>query len=67
MRSIDGAAQALYGKDLNTIVNLIRGEAGSEMILRILRRDPASSQFEEHLIPVKRDQLYLKESALPRD
>ena len=59
-----GTKHMLYGKDLPTTVNLIRGEPGSQLTLRLLRRNKTSGQFEEHLVPVTRGQLYLNEKAL---
>jgi hypothetical protein len=66
VRLADGTKHALYGRDLATAVNLIRGEPGSEITLRILRQNRASGSFEEHLIPVQRGQLYLDEKVLPK-
>jgi hypothetical protein len=61
----DGSRHPLYGKDLTATVNLIRGEPGSEMTLRILR-EGASGKLEEHLVPVRRGQLYLDQKTLPK-
>ena len=61
----NGSKQTLYARDLNTTVNLIRGEAGSQLTQRLLRQNKNSVQFEEHLVPVTRGQLYLNEKALP--
>lgn len=66
VRLADGTRHALYGRDLATAVNLIRGEPGSEITLRILRQSGASGSLEEHLIPVQRGQLYLNEMILPK-
>jgi hypothetical protein len=57
----NGAKHPLYAEDLATTVNLIRGEPGSHLTLRLLRWNETSSQFEEHLVPVTRGQLYLNE------
>jgi C-terminal processing protease CtpA/Prc len=61
----NGSKQPLYATDLKTTISLIRGEAGSELTLRLLRQNKNSGQLEEHLVPVTRRQLYLKEKALP--
>jgi C-terminal processing protease CtpA/Prc len=61
----NGSKQTLYARDLNTTVNLIRGEPGSELTLRLLRQNKNTGQLEEHLVPVTRGQLYLNEKALP--
>jgi len=61
----NGSKQTLYARDLNATVNLIRGEAGSQLTLRLLRQNRNSGQLEEHLVPVTRGQLYLNEKALP--
>ena len=60
----NGARHALYGRDLSTTVNLIRGEAGSEVTLRLLRQNNTSGRLEEHLVPVTRAQLYLNDKGL---
>jgi hypothetical protein len=62
----NGPRHALYAKDLATTVNLIRGEAGSQVTLRLLRQNKSSGQLEEHLVPVTRGQLYLNEKTIPR-
>ena len=59
----NGSKQTLYGRDLNTTVNLIRGEPGSELTLRLLRQNKNTGQLEEHLVPVTRGQLYMNEKA----
>lgn len=61
----NGDRHPLFAKDLATTVNLIRGESGSQVTLRILRQSGTSGQLEEHLVPVTRAQLYLNEKALP--
>jgi hypothetical protein len=61
----NGARHPLYGKDLGTTVNLIRGEPGSEVTLRVLRQNKTSGRLEEYLVPVTRGQLYLNEKSLP--
>jgi hypothetical protein len=61
----NGPKQTLYARDLNTIVNLIRGEPGSELTLRLLRDNKTTGQWEEHVVPVTRGQLYLNQKALP--
>jgi hypothetical protein len=60
-----GARHTLYGRDLSITVNLIRGEPGSQLTLRLLRQNRTSGQIEEHLVPVTRGQLYLNEQNLP--
>jgi C-terminal processing protease CtpA/Prc len=65
LRESNGINHTLYGIDLATTVNLIRGEPGSQVTLRILRQDQTSGQLEEHLVPVTRGQLYLNEKTLP--
>jgi hypothetical protein len=57
----NGAKQPLYGRDLNTTVNLIRGESASELTLRILRRNKDTGKLEEHILPGTRGQLYFNE------
>jgi len=61
----NGARHTLYGKDLGAAVNLIRGEPGSQLTLRVLRENKSSGQLEEYLLPITRQQLYLNEKALP--
>src|SRR5262249_47911589 len=60
----NGSKQTLYARDLNTTVNLIRGEPGSELTLRLLRQNKDTGQLEEYLVPVTRGQLYFDEKAL---
>jgi hypothetical protein len=60
-----GAKHSLYAKDLSTTVNLIRGEPGSQVTLRLLRHNKTSGQLEEHLVPVMRGQLYLNQKDPP--
>jgi hypothetical protein len=62
-----GAKHALYAKDLSTTVNLIRGEPGSQVTIRLLRQNQTSGRLEEYLVPITRQQLYLNEKALPND
>jgi len=66
IREANGATHPLYGRDLQTAVNLIRGEPGTQMTLRVLRRNGGTGQMEEHLIPVTRGQLYLNEKLIPK-
>jgi hypothetical protein len=66
VREANGAREPLYGADMQTAVNLIRGEPGSQMTLRILRKNGESGVLEEHLIPVTRAQLYLDEKRIPK-
>jgi hypothetical protein len=61
----NGPKQNVYTRDLNTTVNLIRGEPGSELTLRLLRQNKNTGQFEEHVVPVTRGQLYLNEKPRP--
>src|SRR5262249_47292131 len=61
----NGSKQTLYARDLNTTVNLIRGEPGSELTLRLLRENKNTGQLEEHLVPVTRGQLYFNEKTSP--
>ena len=65
LRESNGATHTLYAKDLATTVNLIRGEPGSQVTLRILRQNQATGQLEEHLVPVTRGQLYFNEKTRP--
>jgi hypothetical protein len=62
----DGTSHPLYGRDLQTTVNRIRGEPGTQMTLRVLRQNGATGELEEHLIPVTRGQLYLNEKLIPK-
>jgi hypothetical protein len=66
LRLPDGSTHPLYGRDLASTVNLIRGEPGSELTLRILRENNKSGSLEEHFIPVTRGQLYLNEKLIPK-
>lgn len=61
----NGTKHTLYAKDLATTVNLIRGEPGSQLMLRVLRHNQSSDQLEEHLVQITRGQLYLNENTLP--
>ena len=54
------------GTALETAVRWIRGEPGSELELRILRRNESSGQLEEHRVPVRRAQLYIDGSSSPK-
>jgi hypothetical protein len=65
LRESNGAREPLYAVNLATAVNLIRGEPGSEITLRLLRKNKDSGQLEEHLVPVTRGQLYLNEKSIP--
>jgi hypothetical protein len=65
VREANGTSYPLYGRDIQTAVNLIRGEAGTQMALRVLRQNGTTGEFEEHLIPVTRGQLYLNEKSVP--
>src|SRR5436190_1951737 len=47
----NGSRQPLYATDLKSTIGAIRGEAGSEVTLRILRQNKDSGQLEEHLVP----------------
>jgi C-terminal processing protease CtpA/Prc len=67
LRESNGAKHTLYAKDLTTTVNLIRGEPGSQVTLRLLRQNTTSGQLEEYLVPITRQQLYLNEKTLPND
>jgi hypothetical protein len=60
-----GPKHTLYAKDLSTTVNLLRGESGSQLTLRLLRQNKTSGRLEEYLVPVTRGQLYLNEKTLP--
>lgn len=62
VRASDGASHALYGKELVSTINLIRGEPGTEITLRILRPNETTGQVQEYLLPVRRQQLYLNET-----
>ena len=64
LREANGADHLLYGRDLQSAVNLIRGEQGTQITLRVLREN--GGQIEEHLIPVTRGQLYLDEKRIPK-
>jgi hypothetical protein len=66
VREADGARRPLYGADLQAAVDMIRGEPGSQMTLRILRKNGGSGALEEHMIPVTRAQLYLNEASIPK-
>jgi len=62
----DGSRQSLYGAPLESAVGLIRGEPGSDLVLRILRRDERSGQLQELHVPVRRDQLYFDGPLSPK-
>ncbi len=62
----DGTHQSLYGAPLESAVTLIRGEPGSPLELRILRRDELTGQLEELRVPVQRAQLYFDGSSSPK-
>jgi C-terminal processing protease CtpA/Prc len=62
----DGTHQSLYGAPLESSVRLIRGEPGSELELRILRRDENTGQLNELRVPVRRAQLYFDEPSSPK-
>ncbi len=63
----DGTHQSLYGAPLESAVRLIRGEPGSDLELRILRRNERSGQFDELRVPVRRAQLYFNELSWPKN
>jgi hypothetical protein len=65
VREASGTTHSLHGRDLQTAVNAIRGEPGTEMTLRVLRRG-GTGELEEHLIPVTRGQLYLDEKLITK-
>jgi hypothetical protein len=62
----NGTHQSLYGAPLESAVSLIRGEPGSDLELRILRRDASSGQLEELRVPVRRAQLYFQGPPAPK-
>ncbi len=62
----DGTHHDLYGAPLESAVRLIRGEPGSDLELRVLRRNERSGQFEDLRVPVRRAQLYFNESSSPK-
>ncbi len=62
VRQGDGTSQSLVGMDLSSVVNLLRGEAGTEIQIRLLRKNSDSGQLEEYVVPLKRAQLYLNNS-----
>jgi hypothetical protein len=64
VRTADGARHELYGRDFAAVVDMLRGEPGSEITLRVLRQNDASGQLEEQFLPIRRGQLYLNEKAL---
>ncbi len=55
--------QDLYGKDLGDIVGLLRGPPGSEVEIRVLRKNETTGQLEEHSATVVRDLLILDSSS----
>jgi hypothetical protein len=65
VRQADGTYQSLYGMPLESAVKLIRGEPGSELELRVLRRDENTGQLKELRVPVRRAQLYFTEPVAP--
>ncbi len=65
VRQGDGSRQNLYGAPLESALKAVRGEPGSELELRVLRRDPSSGQLQELRVPVRRAQLYLNGPASP--
>jgi hypothetical protein len=65
VRQADGMHQSLYGMPLESAVRLIRGEPGSELELRVLRRDENTGQLKELRVPVRRAQLFFTEPVAP--
>jgi len=61
IRPADGKPRPLYGEDLVAAANLIRGEPGTALQLRLFRNKQGTGQLEEHVITVKRDQLYFNQ------
>jgi hypothetical protein len=61
----NAAPRTLYGSDLTSAINLLRGEPGTTVTLRLLRNNAESGQLEEHVAPITRAQLYLDEKLLP--
>lgn len=66
VREANGGTHPLYGRDPREAMNLIRGEPGTQVTLRVLRQNAETGQMEEHLIPVTRGQLYLDEKQMPK-
>lgn len=66
VRQPDGSREPLYGQDMQAVVNSIRGEPGTQMTLRVLRKNAESGALEERSIPVTRAQLYLDEKTIPK-
>jgi C-terminal processing protease CtpA/Prc len=61
----NAAPRTLYGSELSSAINLLRGEPGTTVTLRLLRKNAESGRLEEHVVPVTRAQIYLDEKALP--
>lgn len=55
----NGTTNNLYGKDLRSVINLLRGEPGSNVQLRVLRTNPSTGNIEEKLIETSRDLLII--------
>jgi hypothetical protein len=63
LEEANGSKYALYGKDFSNVIDRIRGPAGSQVRLRILRQNDKLT--EEHVIKVSRGQLFLHEKSRP--
>ncbi len=58
-REPGGSPNNLYGIDLRNTVDLLRGNPGSEVEIRVLRENQQTGQIEEHTVTVVRDLLIL--------
>ena len=66
VRHADGTRHNLYSTPLESAVRLIRGEPGTDLELRILRRNASSGQPEELRVPVRRAQLCFDGASPPK-
>ena len=55
-----GQFQSIYGREIKNAVELIRGEAGSTLRLRVVRASDQTSELQEQVIEIQREQIILK-------
>lgn len=56
----DGVQSELFGANLGNVVEVLRGEPGSDVTLQVLRRDPATGEYHQTEIAITRQQLWME-------
>ena len=66
-RESGGEPNDLYGMPLGETVGFLRGDPGSAVEIRVLRKNETTGNMEEHTVTVERDLLILDHDAKPND